>query len=919
MVKTHLKNPFFTVTLVLIVFLNPILTQGTTRYESPRKSVVNIVWGEAIENGSIEAVNGTISKISIINLKGTVIRNSFSILGKSPSKISITVERQWSDSLERTLIKVKTNKHDFSFFLNDVNKEFPVYSPDYKVAILEEADNRSFEEIEYYVRSKKLKTRLEKIEDQEEDSFDNIKDQVIQQEMPIWLGLGQDVRMFQMIESSKHHPKQLNTISPQYISSPTQLREVNNKEAIYGYALGRGQGIKVDSKRRLGNGVLPILHSTYRDNDILYRTTSFVSKIETTLNEKMVEVGTPTYISDMFSHGYRNSPGYVEEREQQIRAQIPDILNLSGNVALYFRSVAVNESDVPRYAWFKTASPGASWSSSKAYIYTFDPNTGFSSYGQNKVFAVSRLNGKPLTSEEVSILLKPGETATLEFFIPHNPINEFLANLLAKQSFLEHYHGAISYWNQKLSSAANIQLPEKRIEEMLKAGLLHLDLVTFGSKTEDILAANAGRFLPIGTESAPIIQFYCSMGWLEIARKSLAYFLKKQHEDGSLMNYQDYMVETGAVLWSIGEYYRYTQDTIWLKEVSPKLVKACQFLIDWRNRNKIDSLKGKGYGMIDGKVADPNDHYRQYMLNGYGYLGLARMSEVFNGLGLPEKETIQQEADHWKEDIRAAFIYSMGNSPLIPIGDGAWTPTAPPWVESIGPRVLYFNREKFFSHGTFTLSDDLLGSLYLVFCEVFDPNDWYAKKILDFHSELLLEDNSSFSQPYYSRYNWLQLARGMVKPFLKTYYQTFAAMADRNIYTFTEHTYPNSTHKVHEEAWFLMETRWMLYREEGSTLNLFKTIPRKWLKNGNKIELEKVRSYFGEITVRLNSTINNGQISVDISCPNLYKNLREVNVRVPHPDRKMPIKVTGGVFDKETESVKIISFRGEHKIVLYYE
>ena len=51
-------------------------------------------------------------------------------------------------------------------------------------------------------------------------------------------------------------------------------------------------------------------------------------------------------------------------------------------------------------------------------------------------------------------------------------------------------------------------------------------------------------------------------------------------------------------------------------------------LIQWRKKNKIESLKGSGYGMLDGRVADPVDNYRQFMLNGYAYLGLIRASEM---------------------------------------------------------------------------------------------------------------------------------------------------------------------------------------------------------------------------------------------------------------------------------------------------
>lgn len=79
--------------------------------------------------------------------------------------------------------------------------------------------------------------------------------------------------------------------------------------------------------------------------------------------------------------------------------------------------------------------------------------------------------------------------------------------------------------------------------------------------------------------------------------------------------------------------------------------------------------------------------------------------------------------------------------------------------------------------------------------------------LLDYHSELMFQENSAFSQPYYSRHNWYQAKTDMVKPFLSTYYHTVAPHADRQTYTFWEHMYKLSAHKTHEEANFLMETR----------------------------------------------------------------------------------------------------------------
>ena len=189
--------------------------------------------------------------------------------------------------------------------------------------------------------------------------------------------------------------------------------------------------------------------------------------------------------------------------------------------------------------------------------------------------------------------------------------------------------------------------------------------------------------------------------------------------------------------------------------------------------------------------------------------------------------------------------------------------------------------------------------------------------LLNYNSELLYQDNTAFSQPYHSRHNWLQAKRGMVKPFLSTYYNTLAAHADRETYTFWEHLYKASVHKTHEEAWFLMETRWMLYMEDGDTLNLLNTIPREWMEDGKAIELNGVQSYFGSLNVKVNSAVGKGYIEATIKCASDRKP-QEVTIRLPHPDSKKAVKVTGGEYNPDNETVTVKSFNGDAYIRVEY-
>jgi len=369
------------------------------------------------------------------------------------------------------------------------------------------------------------------------------------------------------------------------------------------------------------------------------------------------------------------------------------------------------------------------------------------------------------------------------------------------------------------------------------------------------------------------------------------------------------MVETGAALWSLGEYYRYTRDKEWVKLVEPKLLKASDFLLRWRAEYKKPELTGKGYGMIAGKVADPNDPYHQYMLNAYAYLGISRVAEMLKDVDGDQSKRLAREAEAWKQDIRVSLMNNIAHSPVVPLGDGRWSPTVPPWTEAIGPRALHITPEAYFSHGTVTTPDVLLGPLYLVFCEVLAPEEQVSRMMLDYHSELFYEYNSAFSQPYYSRHDWLQLKLGLIKPFLMTYYNTVSAIADRETYTFWEHLFQVSQHKTHEQAWFLMETRWMLYLEEGETLRLLPGIPRKWMEDGKQITLENMGSYFGPISLQVNAKPKDGFIEAAISCNSISKPQRVI-IRLPHPEGKKAIKVTGGTYDPATESILIKDFSG---------
>jgi len=661
-----------------------------------------VEWKKAKPQGQVEIVNGELERISISNGVGSVNGRRFTFTSQGTCRLEIFLKQYTVNSGSgSTIICVRTAINPFSFFLRDISKEYPILIPRYGVVITEISDMHTYRQIEEAVLRRGLRTNLQQIEKEKEENFANAAAKTRKLTSPTWLGLSRDMRIFEVDFGSIGY--QLYCVRPRFAGEYVQIQETNNSSVSYHFFIGRGIGCVENVSRRLEEGVLPILTGTVSDDGVIYEFKAFVTLEKRTLTPENLH-GTHFLVADRYTVGHV----FTAEQEHELQLALSEKTNEEETV-LFIRIKARNIDLVPRYAWFKSAFPR----SERPVKWTFDGTTGLGAYSSGRVFCISKMNEKPMAQEEIAVLLKPSQEVTFDLYIPHCPLSQERALKLASQKFEDRYVECRKFWKQKLKSCARIKLPEKRIEEMVQAGLLHLDLVAYGLEPDGTVAPTIGIYSPIGSESAPIIQFFDSMGWHELARRSIRYFLDKQHKDGFIQNFDEYMLETGAALWVIGEHYRYTHDIEFARHIAPKLLKSCKYIIKWRERNKKEELRDKGYGMIDGKVADPPDPYHQFMLNGYAYLGISRAAEVFSILDAKQSRRLLREAEEMKKDIRNALFEALAESPVVPLGDGTWCPTLPPWAETRGLVSLYIEKGQKFSHLTFFCRDSLLGPLHL--------------------------------------------------------------------------------------------------------------------------------------------------------------------------------------------------------------
>jgi hypothetical protein len=867
-------------------------TQNTTKS-------LRILWKQYPVKGRIETVRCNLMKMVADSLSGSRIDAPDFELSQDPCALTLTL-----DSLEggtgtcEPTVTVWNDANPFTFRVRDVCKRYPIYIREYEVIVTAGDDPRPFEAIAAGILEANLPDAIGKLDREPEESFEEAVQGTFNFPSPTWLGISRDIRLFEVGYVGMPTYENLFATTHDYIKprlgswSVKRYKDLKT-DYLLRYFIGRGVSCARDMKRSLEDGYLPILNTEFEDGKIHYSMQYFTTLEQSPLTSDNVE-GTHYLVADANFSMYNHTPEQTREKEALWDTE----MDFKEEVVLYFRVIAENKNPVPVYAFVEMPSPiGPS-------VIRFDEETGLGTVEDEKVFMIYSVNGRPIPQKETAILIPPGEKAEYLFIIPHNPISVQRAQALQKHSYEKRLIECKAFWNEKLEKAMHLNLPEKRIEHMMKAGFIHLDLLCMGKEPDGPLAPNIGFYCPIGSESSPIVQYLAAVGRTDLSERAMNYFFAKQHEDGFIQNFKGYMLETGAVLWTAYLHFLYTGHTDWVRTQEEKIAKSADYLIAWADRNRREELRGRGYGMLEGKVADPEDPYHSYMLNAYAYAGLIGSANMLQKIGSAHRERISRGAAELKAHILTAFRKSVAESPVIPLGSGLWCPSAAPWPEYRGPLCISTDGGNFSTHGSITSRDSLLGPMYLLYLHVIEPKSTDADFLMRSFAELLYQRHTAFSQPYYSPHGLVNLRRGERKAFIKEFYNGFAGLADRHTYTFWEHFHLVSIHKTHEEAWFLMRCRNMLYTEirdfkveendgqAGKTkdikpqeeLCIMPGVPSAWFTSRKLLSVEGANTYYGSLSFSLEHEDSSDIVRITGRLEKRGDQAPRIRIRVPLPE-----------------------------------
>jgi hypothetical protein len=256
-----------------------------------------------------------------------------------------------------------------------------------------------------------------------------------------------------------------------------------------------------------------------------------------------------------------------------------------------------------------------------------------------------------------------------------------------------------------------------------------------------------------------------------------------------------------------------------------------------------------------------------------------------------------------RADVTPAFARASVKSPVVQLADGTWNNYVP--CDAMTSRRLL---EQWYP------SDVDTGPLHLARPNVIDPGSWVTTAMLHDHEDnLFLNQWGMANEPVYNQQATVYLYRDEPEAAIRAFYSMMACAFSHHQFTPLEHRWawgqyymPPST----DGAWFELYRNLLLNELAGEgTLFVGQAVPRAWWEDDRRVMVERAPTYFGPVTLRLESAAASGTLATTVEflserCP------QKLLVRLRHPEKRplRAVTVNGADwrdFDPERELISI--------------
>lgn len=443
----------------------------------------------------------------------------------------------------------------------------------------------------------------------------------------------------------------------------------------------------------------------------------------------------------------------------------------------------------------------------------------------------------------VDMMLKPGESLEQAARYPFYPVKDPSALLRADYGIW--LQRTIDFWNSMKKSIASIEVPEKKATDALKAAhvcqMIANDLgeVRGGEGFYDEFYIRDGAYQVMELEEA---------GMWDAARKSIELYLPRQREDGRFESQSGQFDANGQALWVLWQYYKMSADKAFLERVYPAMRKAA----NWTIKTLKETQNDPEYpGLLPKALADG-----EYLWAGKNHIvgydfwnlrGLLVTADAARILGEPEEAAgLTKVAELYRSAIDAA-MKKNGLSHFPP----SWELVGTHWgnTETLWPTPIFPKTDPRVSGLIDFLRKDFGGGY------VEGTIRWTGLK--------------DVIHPYMGAYTTMaDLYLGHDDVVVQDFYWYL-------LHSTAAHAFPEGIFYKQQTAWgntiphvtgacnYAIMLRHMLVNEEDKELHLLRAVPDWWLADGQQIRIERLPTWFGNLSLMVTGTAKGVEIKFD--------------------------------------------------------
>jgi len=219
------------------------------------------------------------------------------------------------------------------------------------------------------------------------------------------------------------------------------------------------------------------------------------------------------------------------------------------------------------------------------------------------------------------------------------------------------------------------------------------------------------------------------------------------------------------------------------------------------------------------------------------------------------------------------------------------------------------------------------GAVHLLRLKALPAGGALADSLLNDHEDnLFLDGLGMANEPVYNQQATAYLLRDDPKAVIRAFYSQMACAFSHSVFEPVEHRWrwgqyfgPPST----DGSWFEVYRNMLVRELDDDTLLLGQAVPRRWLEDGQRIEVKRAPTWFGNLSFDVQSSARSGSIRASFQLDG-RRPAKTVLLRLRHPEgaRLRQVTVNGQEwhdFDAKKEWVRIPNAGGKfYSVVATY-